>query len=480
MENPGEILAGQMRRTITQYGLLMPGETLVVAVSGGPDSTALLHALAALREEWDVRLVGAHLNHGFRGEEAEGDAEYVRALCANLGIPCRCEYVDVPALCRRRHLSAQAAAREVRHAFLRRTANEAGAARIALGHNRDDRIETVLLNILRGSGLDGLAGIAASEPPLIRPLLDVSRAEIEAYCDFHALRPHRDSSNSKIDYRRNRLRAELLPHLASYYNLCIGDSLLRLSEIAAADTDLLNELARDALKTVTTVQREAERELDAAALSRLPLALRRRAVRSAIEAVRGDLRDVSMEATERVLNAVTAERAETLLLPLGDAGSVEVAIDRTTVRIRRLAPAAQGLPWRCTLAVPGHLDIPQAALVAEARRCYSPAEAFDRASAEQNALIYASEEVALPLTVRSWQPGDRMRPQGLGGTKKLQDIFTDRKIRGEERLRFPVLADAAGRVLAVLGLQADETALRMPFDPLEKAAAGDYIVVTWR
>ncbi|MCW3053154.1 MAG: tRNA(Ile)-lysidine synthetase, N-terminal domain/tRNA(Ile)-lysidine synthetase, C-terminal domain, partial [Chthonomonadales bacterium] len=189
MEISSGNLIVSVRKAIVTAGSFEPGETVVVAVSGGPDSTALLHCLAALRVELEMRLVAAHLDHGFRGAESEGDAVYVRALCDRLGISNYSEYVDVPALCKRRHLSAQAAAREVRHAFLRRIATEVGARWIALGHNRDDRIETVLLNILRGSGLDGLVGLAALEPPLFRPLLEVSRAEIEAYCALHSLHP---------------------------------------------------------------------------------------------------------------------------------------------------------------------------------------------------------------------------------------------------------------------------------------------------
>jgi tRNA(Ile)-lysidine synthase len=467
-------LLSAVRRTMTRHGLFSTGATVVVAVSGGPDSTALLHALAALRAEWGVPLVGAHLNHGFRGPEAAGDAEYVVALCRDLGIPCHCEQFDVPALQRRRHLSAQAAAREVRHAFLRRVATDVGAAYIALGHTRDDRIETVLLNILRGSGLDGIAGMAVSDPPLIRPLLDVSRAEVETYCALHALHPRHDSSNLKTDYRRNRLRAELLPHLTSYYNQCVGDAVLRLSDLAAA------ELAREALRTVTLTEGDVDWVLDAEALSRLPLALRRRVLRLAIAELRGDLRDVGMESTERILDAVTAQRQESVTLPACEAASVEVMVALPTVRIRRLAPTAQSLPWRYTLDVPGELDLPQAALVLEIRRCPSLAAAFEFASRREEALVYCRNEIVLPLSVRSWLPGDRFRPRGLGGSKKLQDLFTDRKIRGEARLRFPVLTDATGRVLAVVGLQPDETALRLSALPSEPVVEGEYLVLSWK
>jgi tRNA(Ile)-lysidine synthase len=479
MEKPGEKLRTLVRQTLTQKALTTSGETIVVAVSGGPDSTALLHALASLRVEYDVRLVAAHLNHGFRGAEAEGDAEYVRALCDGLEIPCYCETIDVPALRLRRHLSAQAAAREVRHAFLRRVAADVGARLIALGHNRDDRIETVLLHILRGSGLDGMAGISAYDPPLLRPLLELSRAEIEAYCALHALSPRQDSSNRKTDYRRNRLRAELLPHLASYYNQCIGDSLLRLSELASADSNLLNALAREALPTVTVAQAGAEWLLEVEALMRLPLALRRRVLRYAIEAVRGDLRDVSMETTESILNALTAGRNIARNLPIGETGAVEVTIELPLVRIRRVAPASERLPWSYKLDVPAELALPQADLVIEARRCLAMNVPWPKGQYGQNRLIYLIQEITLPLEVRSWRFGDRMRPRGLDGTRKLQDLFTDRKIRGEDRLRFPVLVDATGRVLAVIGLQADETALQWPEETGKQTVSSEYLILDW-
>jgi tRNA(Ile)-lysidine synthase len=478
MKSAHENLLAAVRRTLEEAGLTA-GETLVVAVSGGPDSTALLHALAALCSGRDLRLVGAHLNHGFRGAEAEGDAAYAQGLCERLNVPFVGESIDVPALQRRRHLSAQAAAREVRHTFLRKVAAAVGARYIALGHNRDDRIETVLLNILRGSGLEGLAGLTACDPPLVRPLLSVPRAEIEAYCVFHALQPRQDSSNQKTDYTRNRMRAELLPHLASYYNQCVGDSLLRLSELAIADSELLECLAREALQTVTMRQDPEECVLDAARLSALPLALKRRVLRLAIAAVRGDLRDIGMETTERILRALALERTEAALLPMQGAVAVEVALVPPAVHIRRRPPAVAGMPWRCALPVPGRVDAPRAGLVLETAHCSSWDELCRRALPEQQSLIYALSDVVLPLSVRSWRAGDRLRPYGLNGTKKLQDLFTDRKIRREERLRFPVLVDATERVLAVLGLDADETALRISVGPPQQDTSDAYIVLTW-
>src|SRR5579884_25841 len=175
-------LRDSVKSTGTRYAMFAPGQTVVVGVSGGPDSTALLHVLASLRAEWGLRLVAAHLNHGFRGAEADEDTRYVEELAERLEIPCRVARADVPAARRRLHLSAQEAARRVRHDFLRRVAEKEKAERIALGHTRDDRIETILLNLFRGTGLEGLAGFPPVALPIVRPLYAASRAEIEAYC----------------------------------------------------------------------------------------------------------------------------------------------------------------------------------------------------------------------------------------------------------------------------------------------------------
>ncbi|HZO89597.1 MAG TPA: tRNA lysidine(34) synthetase TilS [Chthonomonadaceae bacterium] len=457
-----------MRETVGRYGLFAPGQTVVVGVSGGPDSTALLHALAGLRQEWKLTLVAAHFNHGFRGVESEADAEYVAALCARLEVPCRIERADVPAARRRLHLSAQEAARSLRHAFLRRVAGEEGAERIALAHTRDDRIETVLLNLLRGTGLEGLSGFPPVHFPLVRPLYDVSRAQVEAYCAAHVLHPRRDSSNVNLDYRRNRIRTELLPYLAAYYNEKVDHAILRMADLAAADNEVLEGLAAEAFARVACAQTETQVTLDAALLRAQPIALQRRVLRQAIARVRGHLQHIGLETLDRALEAVAQGRKWQVTLPAAEVGAVRLCCDEAAVQVVRAAAPAIPLPWRCDLAVPGRTELPQAGMAVEAWLCRTGAEAASLA-AQTGALVGAGRgpllalfyrsDVALPLVARSWQPGDRMRPRGLGGSKKLQDLFTDRKIPAAQRAQMPVIVDAEGRILTVLGLALDEQTL---------------------
>ena len=237
-----------LRETAARYAMFAPGQTVLVGVSGGQDSVALLHALAGLRAVFGLRVVAAHLNHGFRGAEADADADYVAELADSLSVPCHVKRIDVPALRKRRHCSAQEAARTARHDFLQAIAGRENAERIALGHTQDDRIETALLNLLRGTGPEGLQGFPPSAPPIVRPLYDVRRMETGAYCATQNLHPRRDSSNEKTDYRRNHIRLELLPLLASYYNLNVSDTVLRMSELVTADNALLDAMATGAFQ----------------------------------------------------------------------------------------------------------------------------------------------------------------------------------------------------------------------------------------
>ncbi len=489
-----------LRDTAARYRMFTPGTTVVVGASGGADSTALLYALAGLRDEWRLTLVACHLNHGFRGEEAEGDAAYVRALCANLGVDCRVESVDVPGLARRRHLSSQQAARNARHACLRRVANDTGADRIALAHTRADRAETVLLNILRGSGLDGVAGFPPVALPLVRPLYDTTRAQVESYCAQHALHPRQDSSNLKTAYRRNRVRLELLPLLRQDYNAQIDDALLRLADLAGADNALLDALAADALDNILAQRGQNLAEhltLPASNLNALPLALRRRVLRLAILRVRGHLRDVDFQGVQNLLDALEQARSCEAILPASETHAVVVRCQSETVEIFQAPTQASSLPWSAVLDVPS--SVPERTRIAPAgvtisavicrradlkgivKRWREEAANARPDSAQEIAqqigqqiapdkmraapyamlIVWARDQIALPLLVRAWQPGDRMRPRGLYGTQKLQDIFTNAKTPRQRRETQPVVVDAqgAGRILCVGSLRVDETAL---------------------
>ncbi len=317
-------LVDQVRKTIAANALFTPGDTVVVGVSGGPDSLALLHALSALQPELQISLHAAHLNHQLRGAESEGDAKFVALVARQWGLNATIGARDVAALAREEHFSTEEAARNARYGFLAEVAARIGARLIAVAHNADDQVETVLMHFLRGAGLAGLRGMPYKSPltatredlALVRPLLDVSRSEIEAYCEQQGLKPRLDASNADTTFFRNRLRHEVLPYLATL-NPNVKEILLRTSHVAADDYAFLQDQVDDAYI------RLASRENDTVALHlyewrELPVALQRGTLREAVRALRSDLRDFNWEHVEAAREvALTGQTGAMATLPRG-------------------------------------------------------------------------------------------------------------------------------------------------------------------
>jgi tRNA(Ile)-lysidine synthase len=279
----------QVRETIRGRAMLGGGERVVVAVSGGPDSTALLSVLAALSDELHLSLHVAHLNHGLRPAAAE-DAAAVERFAGTLRLPFHGGAADVRAAAAQQHRSVEAAGRDARYGFLADVARRAGAAVIATGHTRDDQAETVLMRLLRGSGPRGLAGIppVRAHGPLrvIRPLIDTSRAEIVAYLTRRGLGAREDETNRDLAVLRNRVRAVLLPILEGY-NRDVRSALARLAEVMRDEADALDVLSAPEVDAVL-VSRGASVHIVLDAFGQLPVALQRRALREAIGRVRGN------------------------------------------------------------------------------------------------------------------------------------------------------------------------------------------------
>jgi len=484
-------LPDRVRRTVEQHGMCLPGQAIVVAVSGGPDSVALLHALHTLRDTWPVSLVAAHLDHGFRGSDSAADADYVRALCQRLDIPCHSAYVNVPELKRTLHLSAQEAARRARQAFLRKVAAESGAERIALGHTRDDRVETILLNIFRGTGPDGLEGFPPVRLPLVRPLYDVTRSETHDYCTLNALHPRTDASNENLKYRRNRLRNELLPIIAEHFNPRIAEALLRLSDLVSAENELLDQFAANTLAEIQLTNSAREIVIDIRKLNMLPGALRRRVLRLATRRVRGDLYGIDSDTIDWALAAAERGQRFTLDLARAELQPCQIRGDADTLRILHQEGLPESTAWQVILPVEGRIGVPGGVVIEtavystleDARGAYSRCRAAAGLDADgTGALLFQLSTLHLPLAARSWRMGDRMRPRGLNGTKKLQDIFVDRKIPVTRRSFVPVIVEAvayfatgtaesseatteAGRIIGLLGLQGSELSLPISASP---------------
>jgi len=486
-------LLERVRSTIERYHMLASGDTIVVGVSGGPDSLCLLHLLLRLRDEYTLRLHVAHLNHCLRGAEADADAAFVAHLVEEWGLPASIESQDVEALAKERKLAIEEAARQVRYAFLARVALQVGALKIAVGHNADDQVETVLMHWLRGSGLAGLRGmqpvsrlgelrlkgekIEPSEGSntllLIRPLLEVPRSEIEAYCSAHGLQPRFDRSNLDTTYYRNRLRHELLPFLETF-NPRIREVILRSATIIAADYAHLRQQAATAWAEVTVAEGPQAITFDLEKWRALPLSLQRSTLREAVQRLRHSLRNINWV---HIDNAIQ-------ILQDGSTGMAATLPSGLEARLGYnefiVADEAYAEPWpdlpllrdaEVVLHVAGQTTLPGSDW------CIT-AQIVDRHALDEEALRHAHpwqayldyDVTGSRLCLRPRRTGDRFCPQGLG-TKPttVNNFMINAKIPRAWRDMIPLLVrspephrraveKAPIQVLWVAGWRIDERA----------------------
>jgi tRNA(Ile)-lysidine synthase len=440
-----ELLRKKVSCFIREHALCMPGGTLVVAFSGGADSAALLDILAHL-PGFDLQLVVAHLNHQLRGAESDADELFVRETAGRYACPFVSSRVDVAALAGERGLSLEEAGREARYAFLRDVAVNHAAAAVAVGHHKGDQAETVLMRLLRGAGGSGLSGMRPKSPAgvIVRPLLFLSRAEIEAYLLKGGLKWREDGSNADTGFLRNRIRHELLPYLEEY-SPDIASRLCQTAETLAADEDFIEKAAAGLFaRAVTATPGGAEADIEV--IYQEPPALRKRLYRQAIQTVKGDLRQISFTHLQAVDRLIFAERPNSeLILPGG------IRVERAYRRLLITSQPDESLPadYEQVIVSPGLFSLPcGGSLLVE--RLEGP-ETARTAAAPGEPTVFAGQ-LQFPWTVRYYRNGDRFIPAGMCGHKKLKDLFVDRKIPLKARRRIPLLV-AGGEIVWVCGVQ---------------------------
>ena len=441
----------QARAALERSGLT--GRSLVVAVSGGPDSLALLHSLLALRDKLKLRLYGAHLDHGLRGDASAADARFVAGTLEQLGVPCTIERADVGAFRTEHGISLELAAREVRYAFLARVAAEQHADAVALGHTADDQVETVLMHLMRGSGLTGLRGMAAVsrreiaglDTTILRPLLSVSREETAEYCRAAGLSPRIDESNLSVEMTRNRVRSDLLP-LLKQFNPAIRDAIIRLSGSAARDLDFL-ESETDAAWEDVVSEGEAALAVGRDAFGRLAPAIQRRLLGRALARVSGGPQDIEETHLENMATLMDGPTGKSLDLP----GQVRFSVGYESASLRSLESDTYSPPpldGRHPLNIPGETDLPGwrvAARFIDGEGLVSPpggSPALRWRDGHTAALGYS--RLGGPLAVRSRVQGDRFQPLGMTAAKKLQDFMVDSKVPRQCRDRVPLVVSNRG------------------------------------
>ena len=466
-----EGLERQVAGALLRAGYSGGDHTLVVAVSGGPDSSALIHSLYRLRDRHRLRLHVAHLNHNFRGEEAYADARFVSALAQDLGLDATVEERDVLAYQRARHISSfEQAAREIRYAFLAEVAESTGADAVVTGHTADDVAETVLLHILRGAGIHGLRGMSELSPwpwplhggrlRLFRPLLRATRADTLSYCHDLGQEYRNDSGNYMPLFTRNRVRHSLLPQLASEYNPKIRESLVRLARIAALDLDFMEgEISR--LWPQVATERDGAVDFNRSALTSLHPALQMLLLRKGYALLMGNTSRLEERHLDAMADLAGANITNRILdlprglklhrsynhLRLSRGGGLPCpfpALDGehyvSMPSVGELETTSMAGPWRVTLR------LIESSKIAVGGNPPVLGSDLAESSSGHDAWSACMDRRALGdwLRVRVRQPGDRFQPLGMEGKKKLQDFFTDDKVPREWRDRVPVLVAQQG------------------------------------
>lgn len=445
MEKAGHTLKRVME-TMVRYGMTDPGETVITAVSGGPDSVCLLHILNELAAQLEISLVAAHYNHGLRKAEDEFETRLTREMAETMGIPFETE--KSPFL-RNAGASIEEKARDARYAFLERVREKYRAGKIAMGHHMNDQAETVLMRLLRGSGPSGLSGIPpVRNKKIIRPLLGIKRDEIMNYIATHKLPYAVDSSNADTRYLRNSVRLELLPLLQDYQPRII-EHLDRLSGILRGEDDFLEKQA------ATWVEKEAEKDANGditvpvSSMKRLHASFRNRVIRRLLKNRVNNLRRIDSSHIQSVSGLVRSRKPQAVLrLPGGI--TVSKIYNRIVFSLGLKQPVEA---YEYTVHGPGTIYL----------------EAIDRTmrfeemdggmsvgpgNPETTACLDA-DKLRYPLIIRNFRPGDKFVPLGMKGHRKIKDFFIDLKIPSGTRAITP-LVTGQDRILWVAGYRIDD------------------------
>jgi tRNA(Ile)-lysidine synthase len=454
-----------VRETIARFDMIHSGESVLLGVSGGPDSLALLHLIKELAPEFYLKLGVAHLNHGLR-KEADAEAVFVTSICREMGVTCHVVKEDVNRHRRRHKVSAEEAGRQVRYTFYRSVAAQHGYDKIALGHHAGDNAELVLMFLLRGSGSGGFSGIPpVRDGMIIRPLIRLSRRDITDYLEAAEVRYMTDRSNQDNRHLRNRIRNDLIPLLQQSYNPRIIPALNRSADILRDEDHWMAAMTDSHFSEALVSFGKGECRLSVERMTSLPVGARRRVIRKAVAEVKGDLRRISFDHVEAVLRLIESHRPQHAVA-LPDGLSFRKSGDSLSLsETRRQAdgrPAAFGRIRRATYHY--RVNRPQSPLHAPVivdldeigwRMTFAVVESGAVGTVHktgQTVAFFDMDSLVFPLELRNVQPGDRFTPYGCQGAQKVKKYFVDHKVSLGLRWECPVLI-SNGRIAWLAGHQ---------------------------
>ncbi len=412
----------KVKNTIEKFNMLKKGDRVIIGVSGGADSVCLAHIMNCLKEEYSLEIVLVHINHQLRGAEADRDEAYVMSLGERFADKVRIFSYDVEKIAREKGLTLEEAGRELRYKAFYKVAGDKG--KIAVAHNINDNCETMLMRFFRGTGIKGLCGINPIRDNIIRPLIEISRAEIEGYCVENKLEYYTDYTNNIDIYTRNKIRLRLIPFIERELNPNIVNTLYRTSEIMAAEDRYLNDAAQKAYAECEV----SPKRIDVEKLKTYDPVIQRRIIRLGFVDFSADLHDISYSNVENVLSLTEKESGRTIELPHG----LRAVREQSTIYFCR---SEERKPFCYEINIDEKIYCRElgAYILLTDKKCEKNAKLL-------YTIAFDYDKIILPLALRSRQTGDKIYIAGIGGNKSLKKLFIDSKIPMVERDGIPLLA----------------------------------------
>jgi tRNA(Ile)-lysidine synthase len=432
-------------KNIKEYKLINENDNIVIGVSGGPDSMALLYSLLEIKEEMNFNIFIAHVNHGVRGEDARADQVFVENKCKALNLIYYSREVDMDGYAKEHGISSEEAGRELRYEFFREILKKHGGGKIAVAHNKNDQAETLLLRILRGTGIDGLSGMDFASGDIIRPLLNVSREEIEEYIFKESIETVLDKTNLVPIYSRNRVRLELIPYMMKNFNPNIVDALWRLSRTSNTDSRFLENITMENYNLVVKKENNHSIILNGHLFNNLDICIRQRILRLAILKLEGSLQGLGEQNITSMIQLFQEfKTGKQLNLPRGILGRVsynDLLIEKSHTN------GIESYDYELHI---GENKISDLGISIDLKIVRDIPKGYLK-----NIRYFDYDTIKGNLRIRNRKAGDKFMPFGMDGTKKIKDYFIDKKIPKEEREKIPLLTDDEN-IIWILGYATSE------------------------
>ncbi len=429
------MIVDRVRSTINKYSLLEKGDKVVLGLSGGPDSVCLLHILKQLESEYNISIYAAHLNHQIRGIEAQKDVMYISQLCDSLGVKFFVKSINVPKYCEENGLSIEEGARKLRYEMFYEIKQKTKSNKIAIGHNLNDQAETILMRMMRGTGLQGLKGIDYKrDDTIIRPILDIERSSIEAYCEQHNLNPRIDSTNLENIYTRNKIRLDLIPYMQENFNNNIIECICRMGNNLKLDSDYIEQEGINKFKEVSKLQSDEKVEIVLDKYINLHKSIKSRIIRNSIKYILGDTNFVDQKHIEDILELEDDDKInKKLVLPRG----LFVYRNNESILFTNKEITYEEIEYSYRLPKDGVIKIKELGVFVETKTI--SIERFKSMKVDKSSKVFDLDKFKGGMVVRNRESGDKIKLSG--GSKKLKNLFIDLKIPREERCKVPVVVD---------------------------------------